>query len=71
MSDFDEFNIVYANYFNTHKPAGSCVAVQGLPWGVDLEIEATAIENQLTVVCHPTSRFAMDRSEDSAQSQIR
>jgi reactive intermediate/imine deaminase len=45
MNDFDEFNVVYAKYFGTHKPARSCIAVKGLPWGVDVEIEAIAVEN--------------------------
>lgn len=39
-----EFNGVYAQYFNTHKPARSCVAVSALPLGVDLEVEVIAVE---------------------------
>ncbi len=41
MSDFAEFNEVYAKYF-TSKPARSCVAVKELPRGVLCEIEAIA-----------------------------
>lgn len=44
MADFADFNVVYAKYFNTHKPARSCVAVKELPLGVDVEIEAVAVE---------------------------
>lgn len=36
INDFAEFNKVYAQYFNTHKPARSCVAVKSLPLGVDV-----------------------------------
>ncbi|RKJ06383.1 RidA family protein [bacterium D16-54] len=41
MTDFAEFNQVYAKYF-TSKPARSCVAVKELPKGVLCEIEAIA-----------------------------
>lgn len=41
---FAEFNSVYAKYFSEHKPARSCVAVKELPLGVDLEMEAIAVE---------------------------
>ncbi|KAH3902764.1 probable Protein MMF1, mitochondrial [Saccharomycodes ludwigii] len=44
IKDFGEFNGVYAKYFNTHKPARSCVAVKDLPLGVALEMEAIAVE---------------------------
>lgn len=43
MSDFAEFNEVYAGYF-TSKPARSCVAVKTLPKGVLCEIEAIAVK---------------------------
>lgn len=39
MSDFADFNDVYAEYF-TGKPARSCVAVKTLPKGVLCEVEA-------------------------------
>ncbi len=42
MSDFQEFNCVYAAYFKDTKPARSCVAVKELPNGVKCEIEAIA-----------------------------
>ena len=43
MTDFAEFNQVYARYF-TSKPARSCVAVKELPKGVLCEIEAIAVK---------------------------
>lgn len=43
MSDFAEFNEVYAGYFIS-KPARSCVAVKTLPKGVLCEIEAIAVK---------------------------
>ena len=39
MSDFTQFNVIYAKYFSD-KPARSCVAVKALPKGVLVEIEA-------------------------------
>mgnify|MGYP000923957141 CR=1 FL=1 len=39
MSDFNQFNAIYANYFS-EKPARSCVAVKALPKGVLVEVEA-------------------------------
>lgn len=44
ISKFGEFNEVYAKYFNSHKPARSCVAVKELPLGVPLEMEVVALE---------------------------
>ena len=41
MSDFAEFNKVYAEYF-TSCPARSCVAVKALPKGALVEVEAIA-----------------------------
>lgn len=41
MSDFTEFNEVYAQYF-TSKPARSCVAVKELPKNSLVEIEIIA-----------------------------
>lgn len=43
MKHFAEMNGVYEQYF-THKPARTCVAVRELPKGVDVEIEAIAIQ---------------------------
>ena len=42
MNDFAAMNEVYARYFGDHRPARSTVAVQGLPKGVRVEIEAIA-----------------------------
>lgn len=42
MSDFAEFNEVYAEYF-TSKPARSCVAAKALPKNVLVEVEAVAL----------------------------
>ena len=42
MSLFADFNAVYATKF-VSLPARSCVAVKGLPKGVDAEIEVTAL----------------------------
>uniref|UniRef100_A0A060T677 ARAD1B09328p n=1 Tax=Blastobotrys adeninivorans TaxID=409370 RepID=A0A060T677_BLAAD len=44
MSKFPLVNEVYAEYFTTHKPARSCVAVRELPLGADIEIEAVALQ---------------------------
>lgn len=41
LSDFEEFNKVYATYFKT-RPARSCVGVKTLPKGALVEIEVTA-----------------------------
>ena len=41
ISDFTEFNEVYARYFS-EKPARSCVAVKDLPRGVLVEVEVIA-----------------------------
>lgn len=41
MSDFAQFNQVYAKYF-TRKPARSCVAVRELPKQVLCEVEVIA-----------------------------
>lgn len=41
MSDFADFNEVYAGYF-VHKPARSCVEAAALPKGALVEIEVIA-----------------------------
>ena len=41
MTNFSEFNEVYAQYF-TQKPARSCVAVKELPKGVLVEVDVVA-----------------------------
>ncbi len=43
MDDFAAINEIYGEYFNTHKPARSCVEVARLPKDVLLEIEVIAI----------------------------
>ena len=42
MGHFSAVNEVYSRYFKKPFPARSCVAVQDLPKGVDIEIEAIA-----------------------------
>lgn len=43
MNDFALVNEVYGEYFNTHKPARSCVEVARLPKDGNVEIEAVAM----------------------------
>ncbi|MCP8971184.1 RidA family protein [Ectobacillus ponti] len=43
MNDFDAFNAVYGQYFNTHKPARSCVQAAKLPKDAAVEIEVVAL----------------------------
>ncbi|PKG22472.1 RidA family protein [Niallia nealsonii] len=43
MEDFSAINEVYGEYFQTHKPARSCVEVARLPKDVLLEIEVIAL----------------------------
>ena len=40
LKKFEELNEIYSEYFNTSKPARSCVEVRDLPKGVDIEIDA-------------------------------
>lgn len=42
IADFAQVNEVYAEFFGEHKPARACVAVQALPKGARVEIEAVA-----------------------------
>ncbi len=42
MDVFEEMNEVYSSYLAEHIPARSCVGVQELPKGVDVEIEVIA-----------------------------
>jgi 2-iminobutanoate/2-iminopropanoate deaminase len=42
MADFAAMNAVYAEYFGSHKPARSTVAVSALPRGARVEIECVA-----------------------------
>lgn len=43
MNDFVALNEVYGQYFDTHKPARSCVEVARLPKDVLVEIEVIAL----------------------------
>jgi 2-iminobutanoate/2-iminopropanoate deaminase len=43
LSTFTDFNGVYEQFFNEHKPARSCVEVAKLPKEVLVEIECIAI----------------------------
>ena len=43
LTTFTDFNGVYEEYFNEHKPARSCVEVARLPKDVLVEIECIAI----------------------------
>lgn len=43
MGDFSKINGVYGEYFDSHKPARSCVEVAELPKNGNVEIEAIAI----------------------------
>lgn len=43
MDQFGKINGVYAEYFNTHKPARACVEVARLPMDVNVEIEMIAM----------------------------
>jgi 2-iminobutanoate/2-iminopropanoate deaminase len=45
MADFPAVNEVYGKYFQKAPPARSTVAVAGLPRGVKVEIEVTAMRN--------------------------
>lgn len=44
MEQFSRINEVYAQYFQNHRPARSCVEVARLPKDVMIEIEAIAIK---------------------------
>jgi 2-iminobutanoate/2-iminopropanoate deaminase len=43
MDEFAQVNEVYGEYFQTHKPARSCVEVARLPKDVSVEIEVIAL----------------------------
>ncbi len=44
MGDFKKVNEVYAGYFGSIPPARSTIQAADLPLGIDLEIEAIALE---------------------------
>jgi len=43
MEDFAAVNTIYAEYFGTHKPARSTVAVKTLPMNAKVEIDCIAV----------------------------
>ena len=43
MGDFEEFNVVYAEFFGDAPPARVCVEVSGLPKGARVEVDAVAL----------------------------
>ena len=45
MADFKTVNEIYAEYFGSHKPARSTVAVKTLPLDVKVEIDCIALPN--------------------------
>ncbi|GJD02305.1 endoribonuclease L-PSP [Colletotrichum higginsianum] len=42
MSQFAEVNAVYETFFESPRPARTCVSVKGLPYGTDVEMECVA-----------------------------
>ena len=42
MDDFAQVNVIYADYFGTHRPARSGIAVSRLPKNALIEIECIA-----------------------------
>lgn len=40
MDDYPSMNELYAEFFGSHRPARSAVAVAGLPFGALVEVEA-------------------------------
>jgi 2-iminobutanoate/2-iminopropanoate deaminase len=45
MGTFVEFNGIYAEYFDTHKPARAAVGVAALPKGAVVEIKCIALRS--------------------------
>ena len=43
MADWPEVNRLYASFFGNHKPARAIVPVPALHYGLNIELEATAI----------------------------
>jgi 2-iminobutanoate/2-iminopropanoate deaminase len=43
MSDYEDMNNVYREYFKNNKPARSCIQASKLPYEVKVEIEAIAV----------------------------
>ncbi len=44
MDDFSEVNAIYEEFFGSHKPARSTVAVKTLPKNVKIEIDCIAVK---------------------------
>ncbi|KAK9448924.1 Endoribonuclease L-PSP/chorismate mutase-like protein [Limtongia smithiae] len=44
MADFAAVNVVYSEFFGTHRPARTCIAIKQLPLGAPIEIECIALE---------------------------
>ncbi|KAK9476548.1 Endoribonuclease L-PSP/chorismate mutase-like protein [Lipomyces japonicus] len=44
MVDFKDVNEVYSEFFGTHRPARTCIAIHQLPLGARIEIEAIALQ---------------------------
>lgn len=44
LNQFSEINEVYSEFFDSHKPARSCVEVARLPKDGNIEIEAIAVK---------------------------
>jgi len=42
LKKFKELNEIYSEYFNSAKPARTCIEVSDLPKGVDIEMDAIA-----------------------------
>jgi 2-iminobutanoate/2-iminopropanoate deaminase len=47
MGDFVEFNGIYAEYFESHKPARAAIGVAALPKGAAVEIKCIALRSEL------------------------
>ena len=45
MGTFAEFNGIYAEYFDMHKPARAAIGVAALPKGAVVEIKCTALRS--------------------------
>ncbi|KAK9385441.1 Endoribonuclease L-PSP/chorismate mutase-like protein, partial [Lipomyces mesembrius] len=43
MADFAAVNEVYSEFFGTHRPARTCIAIKQLPLGAHIEIECIAL----------------------------
>ncbi|WP_374313353.1 RidA family protein [Dongia sp.] len=45
IGDFQAFNAIYAEFFGTHRPARTGVAVAGLALGARIELDCIALAN--------------------------